>query len=76
MGGENYPGGRTAEYTTDEVLTVFDERDDPKEPLTARDVADELGCTRPTAHGKLTGLDTDGVLKTKKVGARARVWWR
>ena len=73
---QDHPGGRPSEYTTEEVLAVFDRREDEYEPLTSREVADELGCTRSTAFGKLTGLDTDGFLKTKRVGARARVWWK
>lgn len=68
-------GDSPSEYTTDEVMMVFENRDDECEPLTSREVADSLGCTRPCAFGKLSGMDTDGILKTKKVGARARVWW-
>ena len=73
---QDHSGGRTPEYTREEVLAVFDQREDEYEPLTSREVADELGCSRPAAFGKLTGLDTDGFLKTKRVGARARVWWK
>jgi PAS domain S-box-containing protein len=45
------------------------------EPYTSREIAEELGCARTTAYKKLRGLVEDGVLETKKVGAKARVWW-
>ena len=58
-----------------EVLAVFAERAVPGEPLTAPEVADQLGCARRTAHKKLTRLADSGSLRSKKVGARGRVWW-
>lgn len=60
----------------DAALAVFDDRDDPAAPLTAAEVADELGCVRRTAYDKLDALAERGDLATKKVGARSRVWWR
>jgi response regulator of citrate/malate metabolism len=58
------------------VREVFDTRDDVARPITAADVVDELGIARRTAHNKLTTLVEQGELETRKVGARARVWWR
>lgn len=57
------------------ALEPFDERDDLGRPLTADDVMDSLGCSRRTAHNKLGELVDEGVLETRKVGARGRVWW-
>ncbi|MEF8866972.1 MAG: bacterio-opsin activator domain-containing protein [Haloarculaceae archaeon] len=57
------------------VLSVFERRPDPHAPLTAPEVAEELGCARRTAHAKLEALTERGDLRTKKVGARGRVWW-
>ncbi|AZH26587.1 ArsR family transcriptional regulator [Haloplanus aerogenes] len=57
------------------VLEVFDDRDDLARPLTASDVMDALACSRRTAHNKLSTLVDRGTLKTRKVGARSRVWW-
>ncbi len=57
------------------VLSVFEERADRARPLTANDVMDALDCSRRTAHDKLNELVEDGLLETRKVGARSRVWW-
>ena len=45
-------------------------------PFTSSEVADAVGCSRTTAYKYLQRLADDGVLESKKVGARARVWWR
>jgi predicted ArsR family transcriptional regulator len=60
----------------DTVLDVFDARDDLARPITAGDVVDELGIARRTAHNKLGNLVERGTLKTRKIGARGRVYWR
>ncbi|MFB6069425.1 MAG: ArsR family transcriptional regulator [Halanaeroarchaeum sp.] len=57
------------------VLTVFEEREDSARPLTANDVMEALDCSRRTAHDKLNALVDEGLLATRKVGARGRVWW-
>jgi hypothetical protein len=59
----------------EEALSVFEARDDPARPLTAGDVADALDCSRRTAHNKLGELVDRGLVRTRKVGARSRVWW-
>jgi response regulator of citrate/malate metabolism len=58
------------------VLDVVDAREDLGRPVTAGDVVDELGIARRTAHNKLGALVERGVLETRKIGARGRVWWR
>jgi len=55
---------------------LVDAREDPGRPVTAGDVVDELGIARRTAHNKLGALVERGVLETRKIGARGRVWWR
>lgn len=57
------------------VLEVFEERDDRARPLTASDVMGAVDCSRRTAHNKLNELVEEGVLETRKVGSRSRVWW-
>jgi hypothetical protein len=57
------------------ALSVFESRADRARPVTAGDVADALDCSRRTAHNKLGELVDRGDLKTRKVGARSRVWW-
>ena len=67
---------RASKITLADTLRVFEEAAEPGVPLTASEVADELGCVRRTAYGKLEELAERGDLQTKKVGARGRVWWR
>jgi DNA-binding Lrp family transcriptional regulator len=78
------PGGRRDEDAAkrrgghvplEAVLEVFESRTDRARPLTAGDVMDAVGCSRRTAHNKLNELVDRGVLKTRKVGSRSRVWW-
>jgi len=57
------------------VLAVFEGREDRARPLTANDVIEALDCSRRTAHDKLNALVDEGLLATRKVGARGRVWW-
>lgn len=59
----------------DRVIAVFEEREDQARPLTASDVMEALDCSRRTAHNKLNELEERGDLKTRKVGARSRVFW-
>jgi MarR-like DNA-binding transcriptional regulator SgrR of sgrS sRNA len=68
-------GGRETEFELTDVTEVFEERDDHAEPLTASEVADELGCSRRTALNKLHELAARTDLTSKKVGGRSRVWW-
>lgn len=66
----------TPRETTDaDVLDVFSDRDDTAEPLSTTDVAERLDCPRRTAYNKLSSLSERGQVRTKRVGARARVWW-
>jgi CRP-like cAMP-binding protein len=67
--------GRDTEFTLSDVTGVFESREDYAEPLTAREVADDLGCSRRTALNKLHDLAAETDLTSKKVGGRSRVWW-
>lgn len=67
--------GRETTYNLEDVTAVFEARDDYAEPLTASEVADELGCSRRTALNKLHELESQTDLTSKTVGARSRVWW-
>lgn len=68
--------GRIPATTPDDVLTVFAERDDRGEPLTAPELADRLNCSRRTALNKLHALEDRDDVASKKVGGRSKVWWR
>ncbi len=77
MSRERNDAGQYADgIDPDTVIDVFDARDDLARPVTAGDVVDELGIARRTAHNKLNALVERGELETRKIGARARVWWR
>jgi predicted ArsR family transcriptional regulator len=67
--------GRDTEYTLSAVTEVFEDRSDYAEPLTASEVAAELGCSRRTALNKLHELEASTNVRSKKVGGRSRVWW-
>ena len=76
MGRKRNDHGRFADGIPPEwVLEVFEDREDSARPLTASDIADALGCSRRAAHDKLEELAEEGKIATRKVGARARVWW-
>lgn len=67
--------GRKPRVTPEDILTVFAERADSCEPLSAPEIAEALNCSRKTAYNKLVTLRERDRLKSKKVGARSRVWW-
>lgn len=67
----NPPGGKAGRG----VLEVFEQEANVGTPLTTNEVADALGCARRTAYNKLDALVERDLLRTKKVGARGRVWW-
>ena len=65
-------GTFTEEVTPDDALAVFKGH----EPMTAKEVADELGVVRRTAYNKLSKLEEEGEIRKKKVGGRSVVWWK
>jgi len=67
--------GRETKYTESDVIAVFRDRSDYAEPLTASEVAEELGCSRRTALNRLHDLQDETDVTSKKVGGRSRVWW-
>lgn len=65
-------GQYTEQVTLESVLEVFEKADIPV--LTAKEVAEELDCSRPSAYNKLEELVDREELHKKKVGARAAVY--
>jgi predicted transcriptional regulator len=65
--------GRKPETPDTHYLAVFLASDDPV--MTSVEVGDELGVTQQGAHSRLSSLDEGGLLESKKVGSRARVYW-
>lgn len=64
-------GTFTEEVTPEDALAVFKRH----EPMTAKEVAEELGVVRRTAYNKLSKLEEEGEIRKKKVGGRSVVWW-
>jgi predicted ArsR family transcriptional regulator len=65
--------GRRPEFTDDEILAVFRSSSDPV--LTTSEVASQFDVTHRGVRDRLERLEEAGQLKSKKVGARAKVWW-
>ncbi|WP_440006029.1 PAS domain-containing protein [Halomicrococcus sp. SG-WS-1] len=66
----------SGQITADEVLAVWENAGATREPLTAGEIAEELGCSSRTAANKLDELVERGDLGSKTVGEQGRVWWR
>ncbi|WP_458209877.1 GAF domain-containing protein [Haladaptatus sp. NG-SE-30] len=60
----------------DAVLAELDGLGPPGTPVTTPEVAEHFDCTNRTIYNRLETLVEDGVIETKKVGARGRVWWQ
>lgn len=50
-------------------------RSDEREPWTVKELAEELECGESTVYNRLRELKTQSRVRTKSVGASARVWW-
>jgi HTH-type transcriptional regulator, bacterioopsin transcriptional activator and related proteins len=67
-------GSSTPSPTT--VRAVFDQLGSPGTPFTTPEIAAEFDCSDRTIYNRLDALVDEGVIETKKVGARGRVWWK
>lgn len=65
--------GRDPTITDDEILDVFRSSSDPV--FTAAELASELPIGRRGILDRLKDLEADGILKSKKVGGRSKIWW-
>ena len=68
-------GKYVEQYDETDVLRVLKDRGDKAEPLTAREISDVLDRSRRPTLKKCKSLAADGVIRSKRVGARARVFW-
>ena len=59
-----------------ETLDVVTATGDASEPLTTNEVTERLDVGRRSTYERLKRLVDQERLRTKKVGARGRVWWR
>lgn len=68
------PGGLWEQaYGDDEIVGALEAA--YPEPLSAGEVAEKAGCARTTAHNRLEKLVEEGIVGTKKLGARSRAYW-
>lgn len=58
-----------------DVLQQMRDRADPREPWTVKELSKMLDCGESTVYDRLRELKTQGKVRTKEVGASARVWW-
>lgn len=65
--------GRRPEFSDKEILAVFQSSSDPV--LTTSEIASKFEITHRGVRDRLEKLEEDGQIKSKKVGARAKVWW-
>ncbi|OYR56477.1 HTH domain-containing protein [Halorubrum halodurans] len=65
--------GRKPTVSDEEILTVFVNAEDPV--LMADEIAESLPIGRRAVYNRLRSLEEEGVLKSKKTGARSTVWW-
>lgn len=73
MSRERGDGGRYTEAVTPmDVLGVFGRVDGPV--VTSGDVADALDCSRETGRRKLTTLEAQGRVASRKTAGRV-IWW-
>lgn len=57
------------------VMNAMTGRDDASNAWTTSELEDETGVDSDTLYHVLRGMEDDGVIASKKVGSRARVWW-
>jgi len=65
--------GRKPTVSNEEILAVFVNAEDPV--LMADEVAESLPIGRRAVYNRLRSLEEQGVLQSKKTGARSTVWW-
>ena len=65
--------GRKPKTTDEAILHVFRSSSDPV--LSTSEVASEVDITHRGVRDRLQKLEDEGKVMSKKVGARAMVWW-
>ncbi|PSQ34153.1 hypothetical protein BRD08_10450 [Halobacteriales archaeon SW_10_66_29] len=65
--------GRKPRVTDEEILDVFQSTSDPV--LSTAEVAESLPIERRSIFNRLQQLEEDGLLESKEIGGRNRVWW-
>ncbi|WP_353633367.1 winged helix-turn-helix domain-containing protein (plasmid) [Halobacterium sp. NMX12-1] len=65
-------GGRPPDTTDREILVLFRDADDPV--LSTSDIADQLSYSLQGTLSRLTTLEQEKVLDSRKIG-NAKAWW-
>lgn len=65
--------GRDKTVSDEDILEVFRSSSDPV--LTTSEVASQFDLTHRGIRNRLEALEENSVLRSKKVGARGKVWW-
>lgn len=65
--------GRKPRVTNEEILDVFRSTSDPV--LSTAEVAEPLPIERRSVFNRLQQLEENGLLESKEIGGRNRVWW-
>jgi PAS domain S-box-containing protein len=68
--------GSSPDIAPEDITDVFSRLDEPSTPLTAAEVAAEIGCEPAAARHQLDALVDSGALHAKRVNGSDRVWWR
>lgn len=67
--------GPDRDVTRQDVMDAMVAQGQPREPFTSSDLASHLPVSKDTVYNRLRELKELDRVDTKKVGARARVWW-
>lgn len=66
-------GEFSSEVSEQDILLVFDSTEDPF--MTAKEISDELPITRDAVLRRLKDMEDEGLVGSKRTGARAVGWW-
>jgi len=67
------PSGRSKKMSDDEIIAMVEEH--PDKAVTAVDLMETSQLTKAGLLLRLNKLNDEGVLRKKRVGSRAVVWW-
>jgi len=65
--------GPDPSVSDDEILELF--RTSAEPVLTATEIAEQVDLSRRNILNRLKDLESEGEIRSKKVGGRSTVWW-
>jgi predicted ArsR family transcriptional regulator len=65
--------GRPKQFTNMQLENAIREHELPF--ITAKELAEKLDVSNSAINSRLEKLEKEGSVESKKVGARAKVWW-